>query len=169
MTKFSSQYSSASKFLCVEKIQFLSYAQCWCFSTMRTHTVTVPYVSVKAVTLVFIWTQRINMRTQPIHSPCIHYKGSMLGMLLCFINFQPSKCSFIFHANKQLGGKKALFGPRTKLTSLTSYVGKFSFSVITCEAWKFGPAVLEVTQTVSVLQNPVLTEFQRKKQSLKTF
>lgn len=34
---------------------------------------------VKAVTLVFIWTQRVNTRTQPIHSLPAHDKGSIAG------------------------------------------------------------------------------------------
>lgn len=69
-----------------------------------------PYVSGKAVTLVYIWTQMVKVRTEPSHSGCIHFKGNMLGMLLCFNNFL-QKHSFILRANKQFGEEHCL-GPR---------------------------------------------------------
>lgn len=49
----------------------------------------------------------VNMRTEPIHSMCIHYKGIMLGMLLCFISFL-QKRSFILHTDKQFGEEHCL-------------------------------------------------------------
>lgn len=98
--------------------------------TRRIRSVTVPCLSVKAVTLVFILTQRVNTRTQPIHSLC--YKGNMPGMLLWFTNWLPSKCSFIFHANK--------YGKKKSSTIWTSDEINFLFSKL---HWEIQFQVLE--------------------------